>query len=294
MTVAERFNQFLTNIQITSDQNEDGMVKHKGVRKCLNSYYFGNNSETENSMLVGSWGKYTRVRPPRDIDILYYLPFSVYQRFQSVYGNKQSQLLQEVKNVLAQTCSTTKMRADGQVVVVPFVSFAVEVAPAFKLENGQFWICDTHDGGTYKTFDPNAEIQSVSDSDAKSNGNTRHLIRMMKKWQEYCAVPLKSFLIELLAVDFIASWEHRGKSSVYYDWMVRDCFNLISKTGGFVIVPGTYEVISLGTEWKSKAESAYGRAVKACACEADTSSKTKNIDAWYEWYNIFGSDVPST
>ena len=35
-------------------------------------------------MLSGSWGKLTRVRPVRDIDVLFVLPYSVYQRFQQV------------------------------------------------------------------------------------------------------------------------------------------------------------------------------------------------------------------
>src|SRR5438067_160515 len=101
MTVSQRFDKFLANIRLTTDQEKDGITKHSGVRKCLNLHYYNNTSESENSMLVGSWGKRTRVRPPRDIDVLFILPNSVYRRFESRPGNKQSQLLQEVKSVLA-------------------------------------------------------------------------------------------------------------------------------------------------------------------------------------------------
>src|SRR5690348_1150549 len=119
MTVSQRFERFLENIKLTPEQAEDGTTKHGGVRKCLNQYYYSSSSESTNSMLVGSWGKYTRVRPPRDIDVLFKLPFSVYQRYQAKYGNKQSQLLQEVKGVLEERYSSTRMRGDGQVVVIP-------------------------------------------------------------------------------------------------------------------------------------------------------------------------------
>lgn len=293
MTVFERFNKFLSNVALTTDQKLDGIVKHTGVRKCLNQHYYGISSEYANSMLVGSWGKDTQVRPPRDIDVLFVLPYSVYQRYEGKIGNKQSQLLQEVKSVLSKTYSTTKMRADGQVVVVPFMSYAVEVVPAFGLTNGQYWICDTNNGGSYKKTDPAAQTKSVSDSDTQSNGNTRDLVKMMKKWQEYCSVPLKSFCIELVAVEFIATWEYRGKSSVYYDWMVRDFLkHLIAKANGYVIVPGTFEIVWLGDDWKSKAESAYNRAVKGCQYEADETNSSKNVDAWWEWHNIFGDDIP--
>src|SRR6478609_3856974 len=100
MTVSQRFDKFLENIRITEEQAADGTVKHGGVRKCLNKHYYDSSSESANSMLVGSWGKHTRVRPPRDIDVLFKLPSSVYQRYETKTGNKQSQLLQEVKNVL--------------------------------------------------------------------------------------------------------------------------------------------------------------------------------------------------
>jgi hypothetical protein len=76
-----------------------------------------------------------------------------------------------------------------------------------------------HQGwGSYKTFDPDAELKNVSDSNGKTNNNTRDLIRMMKCWQSNCSVPLKSFTLELTSVNFLAQWQYAGKSKVYYDW----------------------------------------------------------------------------
>jgi len=292
MTISQRFDKFVENIRLTSHQVEDGITKHGGVRKCLNWHYYTSTSESANSMLVGSWGKDTRIRPPRDIDILFVLPFSVHRRYESRTGNKQSQLLQEVKEVLEKTYTSTRMRADDQVVVVPFESYAVEVVPAFALQSGEYWICDTSGGGRYETTDPNAEQAAIKDSDANSSGNTCRLIKMLKKWQAHCSVPIKSFWIELLAIEFLAHWPHREKTIVYYDWMVRDFFKyLIEKAGGYVSVPGTYERLWLGSEWKSKVESAHGRAVKAGAYEADDKNPNKNVDAWWEWRNIFGEDI---
>ncbi len=91
-----------------------------GVRKCLNKHYYNSDSETANSFLIGSWAKNTRVRPPRDVDIYFVLPYAVYERFNTYTGNKQSALLQEVKGVLQATYSSTDMSGDGQVVLVRF------------------------------------------------------------------------------------------------------------------------------------------------------------------------------
>ncbi|MCK6447160.1 MAG: nucleotidyltransferase [Planctomycetes bacterium] len=300
MTTWSRFRQFGSNLMLTEDQRADGRTKHSGVRSCLNQWYYGVSSGASNSLLVGSWGKSTEIRPPRDIDVLFVLPDSVYTRFEARPwdANKQSELLQEVKRVLSASYPRTEMRGDGQVVVVSFDSYAVEVVPAFEERDplfggttGRYRICNTKDGGSYKVTDPKAEIAHVRKSDEKTNGNTRALIRMAKKWQEHCNVPLKSFCLELLAVEFLDGWSHADKSEVYYDWMSRDFFaHLVTRAGwlSWVTVPGTGEWIGLGSEWKSRAESAHARAVKACGYERDEDP----VLAGLEWRKIFGDDMP--
>lgn len=290
MEVSARFTALLGNLALTADQETDGVIKHSGVRKCLNSYYYDSSSDSANSCVIGSWGKSTEIRPPRDIDVLFPLPADVYHRFEKRPGNKQSQLLQEVKAVLANSYPNTKMKADGQVVFVPFVSYAVEVVPAFKIASGQYWICDTNGGGKYKTTDPDAEKRNMTDSNALTSGNTRDLIRMMKRWQEFCSVPLRSFCLELLAIEFLSTWQYRGKSTVYYDWLTRDFFQWLSgKSWHTVFVPGTFEGINIGSDWKSKAESAHGRAVKGYEYE----SAKQPYNAGSEWQQIFGDFIPT-
>lgn len=289
VTVSERFTTFLNNIALTDAQRSDGSTKRESVCSALNWKYYSSTSGTSNSFYVGSWAKVTRIRPPRDVDVLFNLPYSVYNRYQSKIGNKQSQLLQEIKSVLLADFPKTDIRGDGPVVIVPFQSYAVELLPAFKLDNGKYCIPITSNGGSYKTFDPDAENKHVQDSNTKSNSNTRDLIRMMKCWQGYCAAPIKSFHIELITVKFLDEWVNVGKTKVYYDWMTRDFLAyLLRQAHGILYVPGTRESLSLGDAWKSKAQSAYDRAVKACQYEADTMPYL----AGQEWQKIFGTDIP--
>lgn len=289
MGVAERFSAFHDNILLSQKQLDDGAARRRSVVQALNVHYRATTSETDNSMFVGSRGKSTSIRPPRDIDVLYTLPDHVYDRFQQRAGNKQSQLLQEVKNVLQLAFSTTSyIKGDGPIVKVPFSTFNVELIPAFRLQDGKYRVCFTDNGGSYKTADYLAEHDRVKVSNDASNGQTRELVRMMKKWQEYCSVPIKSFWIELLAVEFLANWEHRCKSRIYHDFMVRDFLkHLKSKRSSFVLAPGTFDFIWLGDAWYSKAETAYDRAMKACNHEAiDVGA------AGDEWRKIFGNDMP--
>lgn len=149
--VRPRFNQLLANLTVTDAHRKDGEIKQAGIRDCLNRHFWGYALETANSMLIGSWGKDTRNRPPRDIDVLFLLPGEVYWRFNKRAGNRQSQLLQEIRAVLAVTYPQTRMRGDGQVVVVPFHTIPVEICPGFRCTDGSIIICDTNNEGRYKT-----------------------------------------------------------------------------------------------------------------------------------------------
>lgn len=289
--VTARFRTFHQNLRLTDDQINEGTNHHAGVRRSLNSHYYGSSSESANSFLIGSWGKHTRTRPPRDIDLYFVLPYEVYLRFESVQGNKQSALVQEVRRVLQGTYPNTNLRGDGQVVVVSFNRMSVEVVPAFLLQSGQYWICDTHDGGRYKTADPKAELAHIATVNDNYSSNLRPLIMMMKGWQTYCNVPLKSFCIELLAADFLQQCPWGKNGYFWYDWITRDFFAyLYGKANTHLFVPGTYEMIWLGDEWQSRAESAYNRAVKACSYEYNDWISL----AGEEWQKIFGNQIPQT
>lgn len=291
MTTGQRFDLFLDNLKLTDAQKDDGATKRASVVGCLNWHYRSVTSGTTNSRYVGSWGKETRIRPPRDVDVLYTLPDEVYYRFEARTGNKQSQLLQEVKTVLLRQFPRTDIRGSGPVVLVGFGSYNVELVPAFTVAySNQFQIPVTKNGGFYKRFDPLAEEATLAASSTQANNNTRPLTRMMKRWQDYCSVPMKSFWLELLAIEFLSQWQHRTNGSSFYDWMVRDYLRyVVGRANGYLTVPGTYESLPLGDGWKSRAETAYGRAVKACEYEAGGYTYAAGV----EWQKIFGPDFPA-
>jgi len=296
MYVRGRFGRFLSNLEITDNQRENAETARGGVIASLNRWYFAyppgttdSLLETANSVLIGSWGKGTQVRPPRDVDLIFILPSSVYWRYQNRVGNRQSDLLQEVKEVLEVTYPQTTMRGDGQVVVVGFNTTAVEVAPGFRCADGSIIICNTKDGGRYITSTAEPEFADLAASDEAWNGNTRALVRMMKRWQEEKNVPIKSFVLERLAIEFLRQWPYSHYDVFYYDWMIRDFLAyLIGRVGGSVIMPLTGEVVQLGREWLSRAATAHGHAVNACYYERDNYE----IHAGEAWQSIFGSMVP--
>ena len=291
IAVRPRFTQFSTELALTPLQRTDGLTKASGVVGCLNRRYYGSDSRTDHSFFIGSWGKNTAGRPPRDVDLYFVLPVEVYYRFQGHVWNRQSALLQEVKSALAETHPDTHMSGDGQIVLVRFGSYSVEVVPAFLLKNGSYWICDSNNGGRYKENNPWAEANHIDAVDQATNCNLRPLIRMIKAWQEHCSVPIKSFQLELIAAEFLAQSPWRKYDLFWFDWISRDFFLFLYwKANKSIAVPGSSEIIYLCNDWQSRAESAYWRAVNACDYERDN----KVEQAGEEWQKIFGQQIPRT
>ena len=289
--VGGRFEAFVSRLNITQPQRDEATTKVSGIVRHLNQKYWGVDSDDAHFLIEGSWGKDTQTRPPRDVDLLYVLPYDVYQRFEVRQGNKQSQLVLEIKGTLKDLHQNTRMRGDGQVVIVDFANaHGVEVLPAFELQNGQYCICITKNGGSYKIIDPVAEIEAIEQSDASSSRTTREFVRILKRWQWHCNVVdyLKSFQIELIAIDFLATVGYSLTTRCLYDYLVRDFFGyLVGKKNGWVTIPGTHEIVWLGDAWLSRAQTAYDRAVKASRYENDEMP----YSARGEWQKIFGTDI---
>jgi hypothetical protein len=290
-STGDRFNQFLENIKLTSYQINDARTKYDGVCKKLHDHFYSYNYSGSTKFLTGSYGKNTNVRPARDVDVFFKMPWDKFQS--NSLSNVQSSLLQRVRNILMEKYSNTTVRADRNVVVVNFSnSHFVELIPAFEVtldeaNKGKFYIPDSSGYGSWKLVNPRAEINYINESDKSTGGNTKNLIRILKKWQENCNVPIKSLVIELRVVNFLKSYEYAKKSTVYYDWMVRDFFKkLLDFVNGQCEMPGSNEKIYYGSLWQSKAESAYNRAKKACEYE----SKKEYTSATQEWKKIFGNE----
>jgi len=287
--VRRRFTSLLADLEITDRQREDGMTKANGIRACLNRRYRPLSLIVDDGFTMGSWGKETQCRPSADVDMLFVLPADVYHRFEQRSGNRQSQLLQEVKDALGETYSQTRMRADGQVVQVPFNTIMVEISPGFRCIDGSIIVPDTNGGGRYMTSTAAAEASEIAASDLRWNGNTRALVKMMKRWRRESGAPLKSFHIERLVIEFLDRWQFSGCDAFFHDWMVRDFFgHLVSRANGTLAMPGTSEVIWLGSDWLHRAQAAHRHAVAACEHEQANYQAL----AGDEWRAIFGASVP--
>lgn len=289
IAVRQRFRKFHSELNPTPDQIDDAFGKAKRVGQALQRAYEGEATETPPIFAVGSWGKGTQVRPSADIDLMVRFDRSVLERFQGHSLNGQSALLQEIKGKLETPYPQTRKRGDGQVVQIDFNTIMVEIVPVFATGNGQFIMPDTNGGGSWKTVDPIAQIKFIDDADREYNGNVRALCKIIKRWKHECAVDLKSFIVELLVVDFFRNYSSGSYDHYWYDFYVRDCLKFFkSKVNGWVVVPGTGEVILIGDKWAPKIDTAIAIAEMACKYEFEDLDNLAGM----EWQKIFGPRIP--
>ncbi|MEN2786538.1 hypothetical protein ACFOKI_02465 [Sphingomonas qilianensis] len=230
-----------------------------------------------------------RALRPLDVDSFFFLPADVKGRFDQRSGNVQSQLLQEVKGVLEATYPQTRVRGDGQVVVVAFNTVTLEIVPVFQAYGGSFIMPDTNTGGRWKNVDPWSQLAQVDRTDRAMNGNIRALCQTMKHWRNEKNVPLKSFAIELLVTEFLPARGWGDQSTFWYDYYVRDFLQyLCGRADTYVAIPGTGEVYWLGSDWLQKAQAARDIAVAACHWEYHDY----DVTAGQEWQKIFGTRTP--
>jgi hypothetical protein len=288
--VIPHFEQFLGELDLKAQDRQIAESKADRIARSLFTKYYPNQNFTPASYVkVGSYGKGTATKRS-DLDMLFVLPGEVYSRIETLAGNKQSQLLQEVKRALLVTFPRTDLRGDGQVVIAPFETYDVDIVPAFRFVSGphagSYLTAHTADGGSWRLSNPVAEYTWLQTVDRASAGKATHLIKMLKAWKRECNVEMKSVCLEVAATVFVNGWENRDKDMMFYDWMVRDFFAFIlNYVNGRAKPAGIEEWIPLGDSWQNKAQTAHSCAAKASSYEHDDHAML----ATSEWQKIFGS-----
>jgi len=292
MALADWFSTFCSNLQIRSGPSIS--TRYGQITRRLNTDFWTTTSDTAHSLYTGSYGRNTAIAGFSDVDVIFQLPYSLYVRYDNYSGNGQSALLQSVKASIERTYSTTSIRADGQVIQVPFTDgITFEVVPAFENGDGSFTFPNANDGGSWKTTNPRPEVKAIRDRNAATNSNLVRLCRMMRDWKNKWEVPIGGLLVDTLAYQFIEKYEHRDKSYVYYDYMCRDFFAWMasqSATQEWWRAPGSGQYVWGKGLFQYKAKRCYNLSLQAIAHE--TSDPKHEWSAKQKWREIFSSNFP--
>lgn len=287
--IKEDFSDFCNNIKL--DNFEDMQTTVKGITKKLNKHYYDIDDDESNMYIVGSVGRTTAIKNTSDLDILFNLPKSVYDRINDNEGNKQSQLLQEVKNVLKEKYPNTDLKGDGQVIVINFTKYTVELVPGFKQDDDSFKYPDTNDGGSWKITNPIPEIDECKKQDVDTNGNFTNICHMLRAWKNKKGFKFKGLLIDTLTNNFLDKKTEYQKCE-YEDYLnlVKDVFGFLkneNKDQSYWLAIGSNQKIynDDGGKFVNKAKKAYNK-IK------DLNEDSKNLNK--ELRSIFGKEFPKS
>lgn len=288
MSVGDWFRTFHNNVYMDSSTVDTVARRYRTITRKVNSEYWFSESETNNSLYVGSYGRATEIYTS-DIDIIVSLPWSVKERFDKRIGNIQSQLLSEIKDKLSQTYPSSDLSSDGQVIVISFSDgVRYEIVPAFKYSDGRFCYPDTHNDGSWKVMNPKEEMNSFNLRHRVHNYTMKKFCRMIRSWREANNITISGELIDSIVYDFYSNNSYTNKDPfIYFDWLTRDFFKYLSvNTHKKWYTPGTYRTLEIKYPHitEDKAEEAYNKSLEAIKDEVQYPNLAKKT-----WREIYGN-----
>lgn len=285
MSITEKFKQFLANIKVQNDAQIE--LRYEEITSALNKEFRDSESKTANNLQVGSYGRWTAIKGVSDLDMLYIVPDSQWDKYKD---GGQSALLERTKAAIQARYPRTDIYVDRLVVRVLYKDFHVEVQPVFELADKSFEYPDTYNGGSWKITKPRAEISAMTEFISEKNKNLRRLCKMTRSWKNKHGVGMGGLLIDTLAHNFLRDTkEYDDKSYLYYDLMSRDFFKYLSELPrqDYYAALGSGQRVRVQSHFQKPAKKAYDLALKAIEA-ADKDNETA------KWQKIYGRDFPET
>jgi len=220
----EYFKKFIDKISLTSNQRRDAIIKYKNVCKTLYNEFYDGEFQESSKFLFGSYKKKTTISHlEKDVDVIFKIPKEEFEKYQN-QENGPSNLLTKVKNTLKDTYPTTdKIKNWTKVVLIDFQTFKVEVLLALENSDGTFKIPNSGSGSDWESFNPKKEIDEFYDSNKETNGLTRDLIKIIKKWKiNKIIVDIKSYKIDEYVINFLEDYNFEN-----YPRLLKDFFDYL-------------------------------------------------------------------
>lgn len=234
-------------------------LRYHTVTKAINNEFWNSTSDILHSLYVGSYGRNTAI-DTSDIDILVELPSNLFNRYNNLSGNSQSRLLQSVRSAVLSVYPRSDIRADGQVVKIAFSDgMYFEIVPAFKSWDGSYKYPDSNIGGSWKSTNPKAEQEAMSQRNRNSNGllyDTCKHIRSIRD-NSFSSYHLSGIVIDSFAYEAIGNWrwlnsgETSSQPSGAYEQSLLDYYNQHGIRYGLNInAPGSNDSVSTSSSYE--------------------------------------------
>lgn len=263
---------------------------YSNITTRLNKDFYDSDSDLYHRRQIGSYGRQTAIHGVSDLDMAFELPWALYEKYRGYAGNGPSQLLQDVRASLKGRYPRTEIKGDGQVVVVNFTGFVVEVLPVF-IDKGcdGYRFPDSNDGGNWRICKPVKEMAAVDDRHINTNRNYKHVCKMIRAWKNTHGVNMSGMLIDTLVYNFFTqNSDYNSKSYGSYDKLFVSLFAYLGGLDhqGYWAAPGSAQRVHSSGKFQPKSKKASAKCQDAV--DADTDKKKAKL-----WREVFGRSFPS-
>jgi hypothetical protein len=295
LTIDEAFRKFKKRLELNDKEQANASARQKEVRDYLDTKF-----KIDRSFLTGSYARWTKTKPLKDIDIFFVLnssenhyrseaPSAVLADFHGAlvekYGNKarqQNRSLNVDFGVVADADDNTDCRV-----------ISVDVVPAFE-KGEDFEIPDNELGRWIKTNPKTHAAEATTAHQAYSN-EWKGLVRMVKYWNnnpKHGEKPVKpSFLIEVMALQCL----HGGWGGSF-DREIQGFFATLAARilDDWPDPAGLGPAISNGMDIarKQRARELLRAAEREATLAIDLVRRGKNGEALRAWRELFGPRFP--
>jgi hypothetical protein len=199
LTIPEAFEKFRSRLVLTESEQKDASRRQTKIREQVRT-----GLSVERDFLTGSYGRNTKTKPLKDVDI-----FVVLKESESDYLDRPPDaILDRLIEILSPHYPSKTSKGNRSVkvafgdAIVDESVMSVDVVPAFAA-NGDYKIPDRRQSDWINT-NPEIHKQKAADAHTAFDEKWKPAVKMIKKWNDHNDKPVKpSFLLEVMALELL-------------------------------------------------------------------------------------------
>ena len=296
ITLDEAFRKFKSRLELNDREQKNASQRQTEVREYLDTKF-----AIDRSFLTGSYARYTKTKPLKDIDI-----FFVLGEKEKHYRDKApSVVLADFYDALVAKYGAKAVKKQGHSVNVDFGVTAdvddntdyrvisVDVVPAFT--SGDDYEIPDADSGKWIKTNPEIHAEKATKAHQAYSSEWKGLVRMVKYWNNnarHGEKPVKpSFLIEVMALQCLhGGWQGR------FDYELQGFFSTLADRIGdtWPDPAGLGPPISDGMDAarKVRARELLMAASREASVAINHARQGRNGEALQAWRTLFGPKFP--
>lgn len=293
LTLDEAFAKFKSRQELTEREQADVSRRHNEVRDVV-----ALGLRIERDFLSGSYSRWTKTRPLKDVDV-----FSVLHDEERAYRQRDPRaILERLEEILVPVYGDDHVKIDRMAVTVDFgvpvneedetddKVMSIDVVPAFP-QDDHYEIPDAL-LGTWIETNPEIHAELAVGAHEAYQREWKPLVRMIKKWNRHQGKPVApSFLLEVMAIELLVPPFSGG-----YPYELKSFFasaaNRIYETWPDPAGIGPAVSSGMTTEQKDAARQAFLKAEGMVSQAILLSRNGKNGEALHTWRALFGPHFP--